>query len=149
MGQLRQQVAELRDSFTDGLEQIKAVDKRLNEIAALRKNHSDYLKTKPVYDAFQKSKQHETYRAAHEADLLIFEAARRNLAALHLKQHPNMEALQMEYTKLAAKRKSLYVEYRQTRQKMLEWQTVQSNVERMFRQSERTRENQREDDIKR
>lgn len=149
MGQLRQQVTALRCSFTDGLEQIKAADKRLKEISVLRKSYSDYLKTKPVYDAFQKSKQPETYRAAHEADLLIFEAASRNLAALHLKQHPNMEALQMEYTELAVKRKSLYVEYRQTKKKMLEWQTVQSNVERMLRQSEKARENQRVDYIER
>ena len=56
MGQLRQRVAELQSFFSDGLEQIKAVDKRLNEIAALRKNYSDYLKTKPVYDAYRKSK---------------------------------------------------------------------------------------------
>lgn len=148
-GQLRQQVTELQYSFADGLEQIKTADKRLKEISVLRKNYLDYLKTKPVYDAFWKSKQPETYRTAHEADLLIFEAARRNLAALHLKQHPNMEALQMEYTKLAAKRKNLYVKYRQTKEKMLEWQTVQSNVGRMFRQSEKARENQRSGDIER
>jgi ABC-type nitrate/sulfonate/bicarbonate transport system ATPase subunit len=60
-----------------------------------------------------------------------------------------MEALQMEYTELAVKRKSLYVEYRQTKKKMLEWQTVQSNVERMLRQSEKARENQRVDYIER
>ena len=47
--------------------------------------------------------------------MLIFEAARRNLAALHLKQCPNMEALQTEYMELAAKRKSLYADYRQTK----------------------------------
>ena len=142
--QLRQQVTELQYSFADGLEQIKAADKRLKEISALHRSYSDYLKTKPAYDAYQKSKQPETYCVAHEADLLIFEAARRNLSALHLKQHPNMEALQMEYTELAAKRKSLYVEYRQTKKKMLEWQTVQSNVERLFRQSDSDQNRQQE-----
>lgn len=137
MGQLRQQVTELQCSFADGLEQMKAMDKRLKELFAIRKNYSDYLKTKMVYDAYRKSKQPEAYRAAHEADLLIFEAARRNLAALHLKQHPNMEALQTECTELAAKRKVLYAKYWQTKKKMLEWQVAQSNVERFFRQLER------------
>lgn len=137
MGQIRQQVAELRNSFTDELEQMKAVDKRMNEIAALRKNYSDYLKTKPVYDAYRKSKQPEIYRQAHDSELLIYEAARCNLAALHLKHHPNMKVLQTECTELAAKRKVLYAKYRQTKKKMLEWQVAQSNVERFFCQLER------------
>ena len=147
--QLNRRVAELKSSFPDKLEQMKAADKRLKEISALRKNYADYLNAKPVYDAFRKSKQPESYRAAHEADLLIFEAACRNLATLHLKQPPNLEALQTEYTELASQRKAFYAEYRQAKQKMLEWQTVQINVERLFRQSEKDRNQQRSDDIKR
>ena len=144
MEQLGQRAAELQHSFSDGMEQMKVADKRLKEISALRKNYADYLKTKPVYDAYRKSKHPDAYRDAHEADLLIYEAARRNLAALHLEQRPDMNALQMEYTELAARRKTLYAEYRQAKQDMLEWQRVQGNVERLFRQSERDRIRQQE-----
>ena len=149
MEQLRRRVAELQSSFSDGLEQMKVADKRLKEISALRKNYADYLNAKPVYDAYRKSKSPDAYHEAHEADLLIYKAARRNLDALHLQQHPNMEALQAEYTELASQRKAFYAEYRQAKQKMLEWQTVQINVERLFRQSEKDRNQQRSDDIKR
>lgn len=149
MEQLRQRGAELQSSFSDGLEQMKVADKRLKEISTLRKNYADYLKTKPVYDACRKSKRPDAYRDAYEADLLVYEAARRNLAALHLKQRPDTNALQMEYAELSAKRKALYAEYRQTKQEMLEWQTVQGNVERLFRQSEKALENRRSSDIER
>ncbi|MFT8890122.1 MAG: relaxase/mobilization nuclease domain-containing protein [Ethanoligenens sp.] len=130
MGQLWQQVAELQSSFSDGLEQMKSADKRLKEISALHKNYTDYFKTKPVYDAYRKNKRPDAYREAHEPDLLIYEAARRNLAALPLQQRPDMNALQVEYAELSAKRKTLYAEYRQTKQEMLEWQTVQLNIDR-------------------
>ncbi len=149
MEQLRQRVAKLQSSFSDGLEQMKVADKRLKEISALRKDYADYLNAKPVYDAYRKSKSPDAYREAHEADLLIYEAARRNLDVLHLQQLPNMEALQAEYTELIAKRKALYAEYRQTKKEMLEWQTVQSNVGRMFRQLKKAPENQRSYGIER
>lgn len=144
MEQLRRRVAELQSSFSDGLEQMRSMDKRLKEISVLRKNYTDYLKTKPVYDAYRKSKRPDAYRNVHEADLLIYEAARRNLAAFHLNQRPDINALQMEYAELSTQKAALYAEYRQTKQAMLEWQTVQGNVERLFRQSERDRIRQQE-----
>ncbi|MFT8889973.1 MAG: relaxase/mobilization nuclease domain-containing protein [Ethanoligenens sp.] len=149
MEQLRRRVAELQRSFSDELEQMKVAEKRLKEISALRKNYTDYLKTKPVYDTYRKSKRPDAYRDAHEADLLIYEAARRNLAAFNLNQRPDMNALQMEYAELSAKKAALYAKYRQAKQDMLEWQTVQGNVERLLRQSEKTLENQRLSDIER
>ncbi|AVQ95196.1 hypothetical protein DRA42_02435 [Ethanoligenens harbinense] len=149
MEQLQQRVAELQSSFSDGLEQMKVADRRLKENSALRKNYADYLKTKPVYDAYRKSKRPDAYRDAYEADLLVYEAARRNLAAFHLNQRPDISALQMENAELSAPKKALYAEYQQTKQEMLEWRTVQGNAERLLRQSEKTLENQRSSDIER
>ena len=42
-------------------------------------NISTYQRLKPVYDAFQKAKDKPGFKAKHEAELVIFEAARSTL----------------------------------------------------------------------
>ena len=63
-------------------EELKSVEARLREIQPLIKNISNYQQLKPVYDAFQKAKDKPGFKAKHEAELVIFEAARSTLLAI-------------------------------------------------------------------
>ena len=45
------------------------------KVQPLIKNISNYQRLKPVYDAFQKTKDKQSFNAKHEAKLVIFEAA--------------------------------------------------------------------------
>ena len=54
---------------------LKSVEKRLADMAVLMKHVATYQKTKPVYDAYRKAKSKERYRAGHERDIILHEAA--------------------------------------------------------------------------
>lgn len=58
---------------------MKRVEARLREIQPLIKNISNYQKLKLVYDAYMKAKDKPAFRAKHEAELVIFEAAKTTL----------------------------------------------------------------------
>ena len=44
-------------------------------MAVLIKNITTYQKTKPTYEAYRKAKDRGSYRAAHERDIILHEAA--------------------------------------------------------------------------
>ena len=58
---------------------LKGVEKRLADMAVLMKHVATYQKTKPVYDAYRKAKNKERYRAGHERDIILHEAAAKAL----------------------------------------------------------------------
>ena len=45
-------------------------------------HHSYYQRLKPVYEAYQRAKDKAAFRSSHEAELVIFEAARSTLLAI-------------------------------------------------------------------
>ena len=50
---------------------LKNVERRIADMAVLIKNIATYQKTKPVYEAYKKTKNKEQFRAAHESDLIL------------------------------------------------------------------------------
>jgi len=54
---------------------LKEVEKRLSDMALLIKNVTTYQKTKPFYEAYRKARNKEKYRAEHERDIILHEAA--------------------------------------------------------------------------
>ena len=76
----------------------------------LIKNISNYQRLKPVYDAFQKAKDKASFRSKHEAELVIFEAARSTLLAVQGDgKLPSLKSLQAEQERLSEEQQSLYV----------------------------------------
>ena len=57
---------------------LKSVEKRLADMAVLMKHVATYQKTKPIYDAYRKAKNKERYRAGHERNIILHEAAARH-----------------------------------------------------------------------
>lgn len=54
---------------------MKEIEKRLADMPVLMKHVATYQKTKPAYAAYCKAKDKEKYRAAHESDIILHEAA--------------------------------------------------------------------------
>ena len=64
--------------------------------------------TKP-YDAFQQEKDQPSFKAKHEAELVIFEAARSTLLAIQGDEKlPSLKALQAEQQRLLEEQQRLY-----------------------------------------
>ena len=76
---LEKKVEDVHSSYDRTGKELKGVEARLREVQPLIKNISNYQRLKPVYDAFQKAKDKPGFKAKHEAELVIFEAARSTL----------------------------------------------------------------------
>ena len=118
------------------LGKIKAAEKRMAEIAALKTHIINYSKTRGVYVAYRKAGYSKKFRAEHESEILLHQAAKKAFDALGLKKIPTVKDLQTEYTALLAEKKSDYAEYQKARDEMRELLTVKANVDRILGQEE-------------
>ena len=87
-----------------------------------------------TYVAYWKKKAADkpAFRAAHETDLLLHEAAKRAFDAQGVKNLPTVKALQAEYSALLDKKKTAYEDYKRLRQENQELQAVKSNVDSLL-----------------
>ena len=113
---------------------LKNAEKRLAEMAVLIKNVSTYQKTKPVYDAYRKARNKDSYRAAHEREIILHEAAAKALKAAGVSKLPNLTALQSEYEKLQEQKEALYADYGKLKKKVREYDIIKQNIDSILRQ---------------
>ena len=111
---------------------IKASEQRMAEIAVMRTHIVNYAKTRDVYVAYRKAGYSRKYRAEHEADILLHQAAKEAFNELGVKKLPTIKSLQEEYAKLLAEKKAAYAEYRTVRGEMRELLIHKQNVDRML-----------------
>ena len=113
-------------------DKIKAAEKRMAEIAVLRTHIVNYAKTREVYVAYRKAGYSKKFRAEHEADILLHQAAKRAFDELNIKKLPKMKDLQAEYAALLAEKKAAYTDYRKARDEMRELLAVKANVDQIM-----------------
>ena len=110
--------------------ELKGVEARLREVQPLIKNISNYQRLKPVYDAFQKAKDKPGFKAKHEAELVIFEAARSTLLAMQGDEKlPSLKTLQAEQQRLLEEQQRLYDERAKLKKEAKHIETIKSNVD--------------------
>lgn len=122
------------DEITAASEQaadaLKGVERRLADMAVLIKNITTYQKTKPVYKAYKKAKNKEQFRAAHESDLILYEAAAKALRAANVGgKLPSVAALQAEYARLTEQKEALYADYGKLKKQVKEYDTMKRNID--------------------
>ena len=113
-------------------DRIKAAEKRMAEIAVLRTHIVNYTKTREVYAAYRKAGYSKKFRAEHEADILLHQAAKRAFDELNVKKLPKMKDLQAEYAALLAEKKAAYADYRRSREEMRELLAIKANVDQIM-----------------
>ncbi len=108
---LEKKVEDVHSSYDRTGKELKGVEARLREVQPLIKNISNYQRLKPVYDAFQKAKDKPGFKAKHEAELVIFEAARSTLLAMQGDEKlPSLKTLQAQQQRLLDEQQRLYDE---------------------------------------
>ena len=129
--------------------QIKAAEQRMAEIAVLKTHIINYSKTREVYVAYRKAGYSKKFRAEHESEILLHQAAKKHFDGLGLKKLPTVKSLQAEYAALLTEKKSAYADYRKTRDEMRELLTVRANVDRLMgydKQQQEAEATRREDE---
>lgn len=127
---LEKKVEDVHSSYDRTGKELKGVEARLREVQPLIKNISNYQRLKPVYDAFQKAKDKRSFKAKHEAELVIFEAARSTLLAMQGDEKlPSLKMLQAEQAQLFEEQKRLYAERNRLKKEAKQIETIKSNVD--------------------
>ena len=147
---LEKKVEDVHSSYDRTGKELKVVEARLREVQPLIKNISNYQRLKPVYDAFQKAKDKPGFKAKHEAELVIFEAARSTLLAMQGDEKlPSLKTLQAEQQRLLEEQQRLYDERAKLKKEARTIDTMKANVDIFLKPSvvqepEQIRDNQRE-----
>ena len=127
---LEKKVEDVHSSYDRTGKELKDVEARLREVQPLIKNISNYQRLKPVYDAFQKAKDKPGFKAKHEAELVIFEAARSTLLAMQGDEKlPSLKTLQAEQQRLLDEQQRLYDERAKLKKEVKQIETIKSNVD--------------------
>ena len=127
---LEKKVEDVHSSYDRTGKELKGVEARLREVQPLIKNISNYQRLKPVYDAFQKAKDKPGFKAKHEAELVIFEAARSTLLAMQGDEKlPSLKTLQAQQQRLLDEQQRLYDERAKLKKEVRQIETIKSNVD--------------------
>ena len=146
---LEKKVEDIHGSYDRTGKELKSVEARLREVQPLIKNISNYQRLKPVYDAFQKEKDKTGFKAKHEAELVIFEAARSTLLAMQGDEKlPSLKTLQAEQQRLLEEQQRLYDERAKLKKEARMIDTLKANVDDFLKPvSEREQEQKRNNQI--
>ena len=123
---------------------LKAVENRMAELSELRTQIIHYAKTREVYAAYRKAGYSKKFRAEHEADILLHQAAKAFFDKQGLKKLPKVKELNAEYGALLSEKKKLYPDYRRARDEMRELLTVKANVDRLLNMDTKAAEKENE-----
>ena len=127
---LEKKVEDVHSYYDRTGKELKGVEARLREVQPLIKNISNFQRLKPVYDAFQRAKDKPSFKAKHEAELVIFEAARSTLLAMQGDEKlPSLKTLQAEQQRLLEEQQRLYDERAKLKKEVKQIETIKSNVD--------------------
>ena len=140
--ELRERAAAATERYHTMGDSIKAAEARLTEIAVLKTHIINYVKTRPVYDAYRKSGYSKKFLEAHREEITLHKAAKAAFDEAGLQKLPKVKELNAEFAELLTKKKSAYPDYRKARNEMQELVRAQKNVERFFAEEKTVQENE-------
>ena len=146
---LEAKAEDIHSSYDRTGKELKGVEVRLREIQPLIKNIGNYQRLKPVYEAYQKAKDKTAFRAKHEAELVIFEAAKSTLLAVQGDgKLPSLKALQAEQERLTEEQQRLYDERAKLKKEAKQIDTIKANVDSYLSPTaSKDRENKRNSEL--
>lgn len=83
---------------------IKEIEARTAELSLVMKHAATYRQLKPVYDRYRQSRDKEKFLRGHESEIILFEAAARELKKMGAVPLPSTEGMKTELAALAGKR---------------------------------------------
>ena len=126
---LDRRLAELNAAVDDSLASIKAVEGRIAELNLITKYAATYRKCRPIYTRYRKSDDKEKFLRGHESEIILFEAAARELKRLGAVPLPAAEKLEGELSKLTVQKETLYAQYTASKRQVKEYDTIKRNLD--------------------
>lgn len=128
---------------------IKETESRIAELSLVMKHAATYRQLKPVYDRYRQSRDKEKFLRGHESEIILFEAAARELKRMGAVPLPSTESMKTELAALTGKKDALLAEYRTARSQAQEYETINQNVNALLSVPKEQEQEQRQDRRKR
>ncbi|MCL1821162.1 MAG: relaxase/mobilization nuclease domain-containing protein [Oscillospiraceae bacterium] len=132
---LRERATAASARFNELSDKIKDLDARLAANAELQKQIVTYSKTRQTYVDYRKAGYSQKFKAEHEADIILHQAAKKYFDGLGYgggKKLPTIASLRAEYAPTLEEKKQANREYQQAKSEMRELVTARSNVDNLF-----------------
>ena len=142
---LTARIEEVNAESDKAAESLKAVERKLSDMAVLIKNVSTYQKTKSGYDAYRRVGSKAPRTAKQDQIIILHEAATRALKAAGITKLPNVAALQAEYETLQAQKEALYAEYGKAKKQVREYDVIKRNIDSILRLNREPEREQRKE----
>lgn len=110
-------------------ESLRDTEQRIADLALLGKQIDTYRKLKPVYDRYKAAKDKEKFLRGFEIEIILFEAASREIKKAGVTKLPSTEKLKAELDGLAARKIALQAELRKIQREEKEYDNVRQNVD--------------------
>ena len=130
--ELRERAAAATERYHAMGDSIKAAEKRMTEIAALREHIIHFAKTCDVYAEYRKSGYSKKFLETHWEAIELHRAAKAAFDEAGLQKLPKVKELDAEFAELLTKKKVAYPDYRKAREEMQPLLRAQKNVELFF-----------------
>lgn len=131
-GELASKLAAMTERRDTAHASIKETEARTAELSLVMKHAATYRQLKPMYDRYRQSRDKEKFLRGHESEIILFEAAARELKKLGAVPLPSTESMKKELSELTAKKNALLVEYRTARSEAQEYETIRQNVDALL-----------------
>ena len=116
---------------------LRATEKEMERLTLTMKHAATYRQLRPMYDQYRQSRDKEKFLRGHEGEIILFEAAARELKRLDAVPLPAVplpatKRLRAEMDELTARRTALQSEYRKAQREEREYDTLRQNVEALL-----------------
>lgn len=108
---------------------IRATDTAIERLTLTAKYAATYRQLRPVYDQYRQSRDKEKFLRGHESEIILFEAAARELKRLDAVPVPATKRLHAELDELNTRRNALRAEHKKAQQDEKVYDTLRKNVE--------------------
>ena len=120
------------DRYYELSQQIKEIEKRMAEIAVLKKHIINYSKTKSIYVAYRETGFSRDFYDIHITEILNYNAAKNAFDKLIDLQIPSVKKLNEELVICSQRKRELSLSYRHIKTQFRESSIALSNVSRIF-----------------
>ena len=121
-------------------DQMKGLETKLAANASLQKHIINYIKTRQTYVNYRKAGYSKRFRAEHESDILLHQAAKKAFDELGISKIPTIKSLRAQYALLLEEKKKARHEYHQARLDRKALLVAKSNVDRFLGTESRSQE---------
>ena len=111
---------------------IQTSEKRLAEIATLKKHIINYSKTRSTYEAYRKAGYSKKFFEAHREELTLHKAAKQAFDELGVRKIPKVKDLSAEYADILSGKKAAYADYRKARDEAQELAIAERNIASLY-----------------